>query len=650
MCGIAAILTSHQEDRCIAARAMSDAMVHRGPDDSGLEVLHAAPGASVILAHRRLSILDLSQAGHQPMHDPETGNWIVYNGEIYNFADLRSELEAAGQRFSSHCDTEVILRGYGAWGVEVLQRLRGMFAFVIHDAARKVLLLARDRLGIKPLYYSMRPADGVTMICASEVRALLASGLIPRRLSPAGVACYLANGYVPDPLTIVDQVQSLLPGWHMIVDTDGRVLEHKAFWKRSGREREHELQPRAEAIHRVRSVLAETVAGHMISDVPLGAFLSGGVDSSTIVALMAGSAGHPIQTFSLTFEDPTLNEDRFARAIAGRFRTIHHEARIDEQEYLSLVPEGLSAVDQPTTDGINSYIVSRKCREAGLKVAVAGTGGDELFGGYTSFRRVPRALLALCAYHRLPRRAREPVGRLLRWVLTGADGGLPSAGMRGKIAALFELPPDPLAVFLLSRWVLMPQICRALRGDGEPASCSRGIPQALEHAIRSVTDTLPDLREQISIFEQTCYLSNQLLRDTDAVSMAVSLEVRVPFLDHVLVETVSRISPGARFGGQRPKQLLIDAVHDLLPPEVYRRKKQGFVLPMGRWLRGPLAPVVSDVLRDSHLLARIGLAPDMVRIVQDDCQQAGDRVFFTRLWSLVVLADWCRRYQVYAGY
>jgi asparagine synthase (glutamine-hydrolysing) len=628
---------------------MSAAMVHRGPDDSGLEIIRHVGKHSLILAHRRLSILDLSLAGHQPMHDPETGNWIVYNGEVYNFAALRKELESLGHRFESQCDTEVILKGYAAWGEEVLPRLRGMFAFAIYDATRRIVLLARDRFGIKPLYYCPRPVTGVPLIFASEVRALLASELVSRRLSQAGVASYLTNGYVPAPLTILEHTHALLPGWYMVVDSAGRVIEQRAYWKWTGSHNGRERFSGHRAARHIRSVLEDTVAQHLVSDVPLGVFLSGGLDSSALVALMAGVSSRLVETFSLTFDDPNLNEQRYARAVAERFRARHHEAHINERECISLINYGLAALDQPTTDGLNSYIVSRKCREAGLTVAIAGTGGDELFGGYSSFCRVPWAMWALHAFHRLPRRFRRPVGLMLSQMVAGSNSHLPSAGVRGKVAALLDLPPDPLAVFQLSRAVLLPRLCGTLLGNSRPPLGRFGIPQPLEGIIRSAVNGSSDVREQISLFEQACYLSNQLLRDTDAVSMAVSLEVRVPFLDHVLVETVSSVDPRARFGGARPKQLLIDAVRDLLPPEVYRRKKQGFVLPMGRWLFGPLSSLVSDILNDTGLMRQIGLVPEAVQTVWRDCRRAGGRVFFNRLWSLVVLGGWCRWHRTFVN-
>jgi len=648
MCGIAGILADDALCYRDEALRMGVAMASRGPDDSGLEFISREGGLSLALVHRRLSILDLSPAGHQPMHDPQTGNSIVYNGEVYNFPQLRSELSAAGQRFTSNCDTEVILRGYAVWGADVVRRLRGMFAFAICDSARQRVLLARDRLGIKPLYYSFHPTERVRMVFASEIRALLASGLVARRLSPEGLSCYLLNGYVPDPLTILDGVHSLLPGWYMVVDAAGNVVEQKSYWTRGANGAPHRSADLSAESRNLRAVLEEVVSQHMISDVPLGAFLSGGIDSSVLVALMTRLSPGTVQTFSLVFEEPHLSEERYSRAVARRLGTAHREVRVTEPEFLNLMDDALTAIDQPTTDAINSYVISRKCRETGLTVAIAGTGGDELFGGYTSFQRVPRALSALCAYHRLPAGVRRPLYRLLRGLLGGSRSCLPSAGIRGKMAALLDLPPDVMAVYQLSRWVLLPELCASLLDRCEPAS-NWGVPQPLLDVIRSATESCSDLRERISVFEQSCYLSNQLLRDTDSVSMAVSLEVRVPFLDHVLVEALSHVHPDTRFMGPRPKQLLIEAVRDILPPEAYQRPKQGFVLPLGRWLLGPLASVVARTLGDDELVLGIGLNPLAVRAVQEDCRTAGEKVFYTRIWGLFVLADWCRRYGVRAA-
>ncbi|GMV96851.1 MAG: asparagine synthase (glutamine-hydrolyzing) [Phycisphaerae bacterium] len=646
MCGIAGILETGGQDHSAALERMCSAMAHRGPDDAGYEAIPLGSGDTrMLLGQRRLSILDLSPAGHQPMTNPRTGDWIDFNGEIYNFRELRAELEAHGQRFASTCDTEVILKGYAVWGRDVLRRLRGMFALALVDGRTGKILLARDRLGIKPLYLVRDAAPGVPLLFASEVRAILAGELVARRVSPTAVGHYLVNGCVPDPLTIIEGVESVLPGHYLLFDPAGQCEAYEPYWHP---EREATGRPIAyeQARRELRERLEETVARHLISDVPLGAFLSGGVDSSALVALMARSAPGQVETFSLVFDDPELSEEAYSRAVAAAFRTRHHECRLSEGEFLSLVEPGLAALDQPTADGINSYIVSRKCREAGLVVSLAGTGGDELFGGYSSFARVPRSLRALRVLDRLPRPLARGARRGLASLFRRKNGYLPSSGARGKLAALFELPSDLLSVYHLSRMVLLPPVVAALVAGDPDEAATAALPAELSRCIRRRLAPHHDPRAQVGVCELMLYLCDQLLRDTDCVSMAVSLEVRVPLLDHVLVEQIERLPAEVRFGGGRPKGLLIDAVSDVLPRVVYDRPKKGFVLPLGRWLQGGLRPRVEALLADADAVRSAGLDPAAVRVVVADCLGAGQRVYFTRLWALFVLVDWCARNRV----
>ena len=643
MCGITGIIEDSTARHEAALSAMIAALAHRGPDDEGSAIFDLPTHASrVRLGHRRLTILDLSPAGHQPMRSAASGACLILNGEIYNFRDLRAELKAVGQTFASTGDTEVVLKGYDVWGLEVLSRLRGMFALALFDPRDATLLLARDRAGIKPLYYARRPHTDVPLIFASEVRALLASGLLPRRLNREAVAHYLANGFVPDPLTIVAGVQSLLPAHYVRFDASGRCIECCSYWQPQAAGGDGRACTRAEAVRRVREALEATVEQHLVSDVPLGAFLSGGVDSSAIVALMARRAPGQTRTFSLVFDDPQLSEEVYSRAVARRLGTEHRECRIRDPEFLSLLDDGLAALDQPSTDGLNSYVVSRKCRESGLVVALAGTGGDELFGGYSSFTRVPRALRMLSGFHRLPKRARESIVRAAERLLLGGKGYAPSSGLKGKLTWLLGLPPDSMRVYHLSRLVHLPPVVGHLTGNAQGLKLC-ALPARLIATIARRAGPHDEIRAKVSVYEQMLYLSNQLLRDTDAVSMAVSLEVRVPFLDHVLLDTVEALPPRFRFDARFKKRLLIDAVRDVLPREAYQRRKQGFVLPLGRWLAGPLRRRVHGLLDDPSATAAAGLDHRATREVVTDCLAAGDRVYFTRLWGLFVLVDWCRR-------
>jgi asparagine synthase (glutamine-hydrolysing) len=646
MCGIAGLIERTGIDAEHHAAGMAAAMTHRGPDGTGAHTLNGRPDGCTRLAHRRLAIIDLSDAGRQPMANPQTGDWLIFNGEIYNYRELRRELAERGHRFTSHTDTEVILKGYAEWGLGVLERLRGMFAFALVDARDHSVLLARDRLGLKPLYYAQPRAGGVPLLFASEVRALLASGLVPRRLSGAAVAQYLVNGYVPDPLTIVAGVHSLLPGHYALFAASGALCKLDRYWPGQATASAPAEISRAEAVRRVRGVLDEIVAQHMLADVPLGAFLSGGIDSSVLVALMTKIAPGQVETFSLVFDDPRLSEAPYSRAVAEQLCTKHHECHISEAEFLALMEDGLAALDQPTVDAVNSYVVARKCRAAGLKVALTGTGGDELFGGYDTFARVPKMLRLARALQRAPAPLRLAARGTARGLLLGASGDKPSAGKRAKLAALFDLPPDALALCHLTRMVLLPPAAQAVLHPALRNLAASGLPGELESLVRLRAARHTDPRAQVSVFEQMLYLSNMLLRDTDSVSMAVSLEVRVPLLDHVLLETIEALPPQIRFGGPRAKQLLIDAVGDILPRACYERRKQGFVLPLGRWLAGPLRAQVAGTLADPQLLSAAGLEPAGARAAVADCLDAGERIYFNRLWGLFVLVDWCRRNQV----
>lgn len=624
------------------------ALAHRGPDDAGTETVPLpATEGRVYLGHRRLAIIDLSPAAHQPMKHPDSGDWIVFNGEIYNHRELRRELEQTGERFASNSDTEVILRGFAAWGLDVLKRLRGMFAFGLLRARDGTLLLARDRLGIKPLYYSIRPRTDIMLAFASEVRSFLDAGVVPRRLEPTAVPQFLVNGFVPEPLTMIAGVNSLLPGHYMLFSATGKCQKCATYWpEKAAPESNGRALDRQAAARRLRPVLDESLRLHLLSDVPLGAFLSGGVDSSALVALMSRIAPGRVRTFSLVFDDPRVSEEAYSRAVARKLRTQHHECRVRESEFLGLVEHGLAALDQPSTDGLNSYVVSRKCRESGLTVALAGTGGDEIFGGYSSFQRVPKSLrLARILAAIAP--LRRGIAALSRRMLLGTGAPLPSTGRKGKMAALLDLPPDPLCIYHLSRMVHLPATLPLLLSHSRNGYDTTGdLPAELDKFMRLRAADFAELPCRLSVYEQMLYMGNQLLRDTDSVSMAVALEVRVPLLDHILVEAVESLPAAARFDPRQAKGLLIESLRDILPEESYRRRKQGFVLPMGRWLAGPLQDRVKRLMDDDDALRAAGLDPAGARIILDDCFAAGERIYFTRLWGLFVLVDWCRRHNL----
>jgi asparagine synthase (glutamine-hydrolysing) len=673
MCGIAGILTLATSRDHLACMLNGKASVveylsrmvrhigHRGPDDQGMEVIRAGT-AHVGLGNTRLAILDLSPAGHQPMRDPTTGNWITYNGEIYNFKELREELndrcqrsevrdrrpENGGQKsdvgwqrsetrdqksevrgrqsdggsaWLSNTDTEVILKAYARWGRECVQHLRGMFAFTLWDAARQELFLARDPFGIKPLYYYQTKE---LFLFSSEIRALLASGLIPRRLSLEGLSSYLYCGSVQEPLTIIEGVRSLLPGHCLVVNTGSTVrlthVDYACNWIKE--EHAPRISNRREAATILRYDLEDSVRLHLVSDVPVGVFLSGGIDSSAIVALIGQVTGEKPKTFSVVFGEKEFSEASYANIVAKQFDTEHHEIPLAEDELLNMLPEALRAMDQPTMDGINTYVVSRAVKEAGITVALSGLGGDELFAGYPSFSRVAR-LQGIAGIPQLFRKSASFVGRAL------AKGSV----QQRKFWDILESDCSSPAVYTISRQLFAPSEVASLIID------SRSFQSARPPAPCSLLPA--DLINAMSLCELQGYMANTLLRDTDQMSMAHGLEVRVPFVDTVVVRSVVGLPGAWKTNDPRPKPLLLDAMTGLLPEEIWRRPKMGFTLPFERWMHSVLQAQLHETLDIGKGLELLGIDREKVRAVWQTFQEHPRRERWARPWALYVLKKWC---------
>jgi asparagine synthase (glutamine-hydrolysing) len=600
---------------------MATAMRHRGPDDEGLWL---SDDGRVGLVNRRLAIVDCSPNGHMPMRNHDGTACITHNGEVYNAAELRRELTALGHRFRSTGDTEAILRGYEAWGPDVVHRLRGMFAFAIYDGRQRRLFLARDRLGIKPLYYSVTPE---AFVFASELGALQVSGLVGRTVSPAGLVGYLLLGSVPGPLTIYNGIHALEPGCTLSLDIAGPAAAPKPhrYWTFPT----DVVAPpsSAAAVGEVRSLLEDAVRCHLVSDVPLGAFLSGGLDSSAVVTLMRAVTGGPIRTCSMVFEEAGYSETVYARAVASAVGTEHTERIVTGGEVAGALDRILRTMDQPTVDGVNTYFVAETARQAGLTVALSGLGGDELFGGYpNTFAGVPGLLRALRVAQSVP--AAAPVARAgLRWL-----GG---PGRWAKVADALERPATPASAYLACRGLFPPAEVRMLVGPELWEAAAVGDPAGRIVSEMDVNGHGADWFSWVSRAELSGYTLHQLLRDTDVMSMAHSLEVRVPLLDHRLVEAVLRLPGSVKREGGRPKALLVRAVGDLLPPTVRaRRPKQGFVFPFERWLRGELRGVCLEWQRETGGLLR----PDVVAQVWR-AYDAG-RLHWSRPWALAALGGW----------
>ncbi len=628
MCGIVGIVARDTQIPPGILEEATQSLAHRGPDDSGTSLLKQSP-FEIALGHRRLSILDLSPLGHQPMQDPVTGNWIVYNGEIYNFRELRRELEHEDVEFKSHSDTEVILAAYRVWGESCLTHLNGMFAFALWDAPKKKFLLARDPMGIKPLYYWQSEQ---TFVFASEVRSLLRTGLVPRKPDPTAVLSYLAFGSVYEPWTMVEGVRAVPPG-HVLVLENGS-LRSREYWNLLQNSplsvSEKVSRNGKKASDKLPAVLRDAVLSHLVSDVPVGVFLSGGIDSSALVAVLSHN-GVRTNTFSLVFQEAEFNEGQYSRDVARRFGTEHHEIPVSQQETLAVLREALTAMDQPTIDGINTYLVSAKTRAAGMKVALTGLGADEMFAGYSNFRRVPKMENFVRRFGRLPSFARRPVAASVA-IFTG------KSDRNRKLAHMTAENDSIIHPYFLARRLFGLDECERLFA----APSFQDSEQSLNGMLRkSVADAESlDSVNRVSYLESIFYMRNTLLRDSDFMSMAHGLELRVPFLDRSLVETCFHIPGPRKLEGNSPKSLLLASLEVELPQEIVNRPKRGFTLPFERWLRGEMKPVVEDALLNSNW-DQTSLKADAVREVW--VRFLAGKTSWSRPWSLFVLQRWCQQ-------
>ena len=636
MCGICGVIGfENKNDSQNLVRRMNAAMVHRGPDAEGLLVAQRAT-----LGMRRLSIIDLPGGG-QPVWNETATLAIVFNGEIYNFRELRAELEALGHQFQTHSDTEVIVHAYESWGADCVSRLRGMFTFAIAEipsgrggeVAR--VFLARDRFGIKPLYFAIADRK---LAFASEVRALLASGLIARKVSPAAVASYVLFGAVGEPMTLVEDISSLPPGHSMLIDAKSPfAATPKAYWNL---EAAKSVEPShngnaADAPKQLRALLEDAVQKHLIADVPIGVFLSSGIDSTALTAL-ASQQRSGLHTFTLIFPEREFSEAEIARRTAKRFGTTHQELMIGGEETLARMDEAIAAFDQPSMDGINTYFVSWAARQAGLKVALSGLGSDEVFGGYSTFRTAPQ-LARLAKWSQAApaslRRATAPAVHALGQQFSPGDAGR-------KAASAWSDPAFFPDAYFLSRTLFPPEQAMALLSQGpeswRTASWIRWLEQISNEAagLSGASKT--------SWLELRSYMVNILLRDTDAMSMRHSLEVRVPFLDHPLVEFALSLSDSAKRHAERPKALLVAALADLLPEEVVSQNKRTFTLPWEAWLRGPL--------RDRVTASFANWSPSLEPLIPRNAAATvwtdflAQKTTWSRPWSLYVLNEWVKHH------
>jgi asparagine synthase (glutamine-hydrolysing) len=637
MCGIAGLLGVPEDLARPAAQRMLASLRHRGPDGQGIERVAPVAGAAhpAYLVHARLAILDLTDAGRQPMCDhPPAGpaNWVTFNGEVFNYQELHAELAQAGWPCHTRCDTEVILHGYRAWGEACVERFRGMFAWCLLDAARGRAWLCRDRLGVKPVYYCPTPQGG--LLFASEVRTLLQAGpeLLRPAVSAAALESYLAQGAVCGLDSIVAGVRLLGPGESLFADWSGKTEEPRRYW-RVPFTPDGGATADAAAWRPVAATLRDSVRLRLISDVPVGLFLSGGIDSAALATVATEVAAGAVKTVTVGFDQPEFDESNVAAQVARALGTEHRTIPLTGAGVLADLPRVLEAVDQPTVDGFNTYLVSRAARQAGLTVALSGTGGDELFGGYASFTDVPRAV----RWGRLLRRA-GPVRGLLRRAL-GWMNGRGSA----KAAELLARQASPVTLYLLRRELFLPaerrQLLR-LPADSDPVT---GLPRSAVDALTEVTAGLEGFN-LVSALEIHGYLRNMLLRDADVFSMAHGLEVRVPLLDHKLVEMVAALPGAAKAANGRVKPLLADAAGPRLPEVVRNLPKRGFTFPWDAWLRGAFRDRAATALGDHDVWRAAGLQPTGVADTWRRFERRDRRVSPLQVLALLILHDFVQRH------
>ena len=604
-----------------ALARMTAEIAHRGPDANGLWTADA----EVMLGHRRLSIIDTQEHSNQPFIHKATGDVIVFNGEVYNYRELREELKGDFS-FRTESDTEVVLAALQAWGAEALHRFNGMFAFAFWSNEKRELLLVRDRMGIKPLYFA-ETSHG--LIFSSEVRSLLASGWIDKRHDPIALSDYLRYQTVHAPRTIV-QGLSMLPAGHLM-KLQGEETEVSAWWDMASETAKIDGGlPRSERLKRIRSAMEKAVDLRMRSDVPLGAFLSGGIDSSAIVGLMKSATDQQISTFSVTFDEGEFDESTWSRMVAKRFNTDHHEIRLESQDFLHQVPEALAAMDHPSGDGPNTYVVSAATKKEGITVALSGLGGDESFAGYPVFKR-SQQLMEKRWLASWPKGLRKAVGSVYAATKNDATSRKMAALLGGDYFDLEHTYP-------LSRQIFLESDLRRLapHAGQKPNRVYQWLTKQIAPETKGFA--LPFL-SKVSLAEMGTYMSHTLLRDTDQMSMAHALEVRVPFLDHNLV-LEAMATPDDQKWPHTPKQLLTDSIPDLLPSEVIHRPKMGFVLPWEQWMKGDLKATCEGGL--AYLSDVEGIVKEEVDRIWSAFLAGDSRWTFSRLWSLVVLGHWMK--------
>lgn len=629
MCGIAGLIHPDPSQVVQALERMNRSQTHRGPDDCGVSSL-PFDGATLGLAQTRLSIIDVSACGHQPMVHPQTGDQLIFNGEIYNFQELRRELEQQGSHFIGHSDTEVLLHALTRWGPDCIRRLHGMFAFAFYNARRNSLLLARDSVGIKPLYVAQ---TAEMFLFASELRAILATGLIPAKVDRAGMASLLAYGAVQAPRTMIQDVHSFPAGHYQLIHPGNKIEPPVRYWNfpallSYSNENELLLHLRQDVSHAVRD--------HLVADVPVGVFLSSGIDS-TVIAAMAMHHAARLRSFTVGFVDqPDLSESPVAKATGDWLWLDHTDIQVSGAEAFDWSAGWLNSMDQPSVDGLNVYVISKVVRQAGITVALSGQGGDELFGGYPSFRDVPRLQQMLTYLKMAPRALRKTLARAL--TLRSSEA------VQKKMSDILASDASIIALLMHRRRAMANSQMQALGLDHAALGLTPYYvaPEALDDVLLT-GDVLAD----VSRLETVFYQGNMLLRDSDVNGMAHSLEIRVPILDQRLLNLAHSIPGSMRLPDGNPnKHLLRSAFVAEFRPGLLSQKKRGFTLPIRRWMIGPMRDMCEQSITALKNLDILN--PQGVDGVWNSFVRAPESPIWTRAFTLCVLGNWLKTRNVAA--
>ncbi|MEN8136880.1 MAG: asparagine synthase (glutamine-hydrolyzing) [Bacteroidota bacterium] len=605
MCGINGIYSFNNRvsDAAIRLKKMNDSIVHRGPDAEGIFI-----EKNIALGHRRLSIIDVSKNANQPLYGLNSRYVLVFNGEIYNFKELKTKLDYP---FETNSDSEVIIAAYHKWGEKCVDHFNGMFAFAIWDSVKEKLFIARDRLGIKPLYFYR---DNEMFIFSSQIKGILSSGLVEAKLNRKQLSNYLKFQTIYSPDTILKDVNLLESGSCICIDKNG--IRKEKYWKINSSTKNLSTESYPAIKKNIKELLSNSVDKRMVSDVPFGAFLSGGIDSGLMVALMSEVSSGPVNTFNINFLEKDFSESVYAENIAKRYNTNHTEIKLSPNDLLAEIDDALSFMDSPSADGINTYVVSKHTREHGIKMAVSGLGGDELFAGYPQFKQA-HFLDKIKYVDKIPLSLRRIISK--------------------TISSSSKTELNKVSKWLQTQNWNINELYPTFRQQATDDEISKLLNTSFESKITYYDKS--SLLNNLSVNEIDTYLQHILLRDSDQMSMASSLEVRVPFMDHELVEYVLSIPDKHKYPSS-PKKLLTDSFPGILTPDIVNRKKMGFVFPWDNWLRNELRNFVEENLRELENFEEFNYAEvyDLwIRFLK------GDRsVYWTRIWGLVVLAYWLK--------